>query len=263
MSAALFVVAMVGLARLAPVVLMPIFYRVRPLRPARADRAAAAAGGARRDAGDRRLRVGARRPHAQGQRGAGRHRPVAADPHLRHACSTPTPKTRSRSSSRTSCRITCTTTCGAAWRCRRRRSSPGFYVAAAVLDARGAVARAARYRRRRRGAGAAAGGRGLLVRDAAARQRDVAGPGASRRSLRAAAHRQSRRLRRRDAPAVAAEPRRGAAVAARPLDLLLPSADARTHRRGPGLGRRRRAVTRPWNPLRPRSDRGACASGSS
>ena len=30
-SAALFVVAMVGLARLAPVVLMPIFYRVRPL----------------------------------------------------------------------------------------------------------------------------------------------------------------------------------------------------------------------------------------
>ncbi len=38
-SAALFVVAMVGLARLAPVVLLPIFYRVRPLdRPELSDR---------------------------------------------------------------------------------------------------------------------------------------------------------------------------------------------------------------------------------
>jgi STE24 endopeptidase len=39
LAAALFVVAMIGLARLAPVVLLPIFYRVRPLsRPALSDR---------------------------------------------------------------------------------------------------------------------------------------------------------------------------------------------------------------------------------
>jgi STE24 endopeptidase len=64
-SAALFVVAMVGLARLAPVVLMPIFYRVRPLdRPELTERLLRLAGRA--------------------ERRAGRHRALAPDPRLRH-----------------------------------------------------------------------------------------------------------------------------------------------------------------------------------
>ena len=153
----------------------------------RAVRAPAAAGRAGRRAGDRRLRVGARaatpaRPTRRWPASAGRG--ASSSP---TRCSTPTPRTRSRSSSRTSCRTTCTTTCGAAWRCRRRPSSPVSTSPPAVLDPRGALARAARDRRRRRGAGAAAGRRRLLVRDAAARQRHVAGPGAARRPLRAAA----------------------------------------------------------------------------
>ena len=79
-----FTLAMVVLARLAPVLLLPIFYRVRPLR--------------RVSLSERLLRLAERagapvigvyewaieRPHPQGQRRAGRHRAGPPHPALGH-----------------------------------------------------------------------------------------------------------------------------------------------------------------------------------
>ena len=84
-SALVFAVAMVGLARLAPVVLLPIFYKFKPLdRPALVDRLMIARD-PRAHRHRRRVRMGAERPHAEGQRGAGRPGQDAAHPAVRYA----------------------------------------------------------------------------------------------------------------------------------------------------------------------------------
>ena len=121
-AALVFAVLMIGLAQLAPVLLMPLFYRFKPLdRPSLVNRLMALANRAR-DAGRRRLRVGVERAYEEGQRGARRAWAARGGFFSPTRCSRITPRTRSRSCSRTSCRITCTTISGAAWRCRLRCS---------------------------------------------------------------------------------------------------------------------------------------------
>ena len=84
-SAALLVLAMIGIVQLAPVLLLPLFYRFKPLdRPALVERLLALAARAQTRMRGR-LRVGAERAHQESQRGAGRHGPHAADSALRHA----------------------------------------------------------------------------------------------------------------------------------------------------------------------------------
>ena len=254
-SAALFMVAMVGLARLAPVVLLPIFYRVRPLdRPELSDRLlrlAARAGAPVIGAYEWALSGHTRKANAA-LAGIGRSRRILISDTMLDAYSEDEIEVvlAHELSHHVHHDL---------WRGMAMQAATivvGFYVAAGVLTRavpwlglRGTVGC-------RRRAAAAAGRRDLLVRDAADRQCHVAGAGTPRRPLRAAPDPQPVGLRHRDAAAGAAEPGRGAAVAAGPLAVLLAPADARADRSGPGLDRRRQPVTGACDPARQEVRRG-------
>ena len=111
----------------------------------------------------------------------------------------------------------------------------GFFLAARLLDASIGRARAGGRRRSRRAAAAAARGRRGVGRDAARGVRLVPGLRAQRRSVRARAHPESRRVRVGDAPAGGAEPRRGASLAPDPVAVLQPSSGRGADRRRAGV----------------------------
>ena len=228
---------MIGLVQLAPVLLLPLFYRFKPLdRPALVERLLTLAARAQtRIRGV--LRVGAERAHQEGQRGAGRHGAHAPHPARRTRCWPTIRTTRSRWCWRTSCRITCITICGAAWRCRRCCCSSGFFAAHLALGALGRSARAARRRRSGRAAAAAAGRR-RCARSSFMPLANAVSRAHERRADRYALDmtRPARRVHLGDEAAVAAEPGRRASVAARAVAVLLASADSRAHR-GAALAR--------------------------
>ena len=84
-AAALFAALLVAMVWAAPVWLFPIFYDFAPARPAGADGPPRRAGTRGRRVGERRVRVAARRPDAQGQRGARRDWAHPPHPALGHA----------------------------------------------------------------------------------------------------------------------------------------------------------------------------------
>ena len=205
--------AMVGLARLAPVLLLPLFYRFRPLdRPAARRRLLALAPRARTDV------VGvfewvAQRSHAQGQRGAGRPRPDAAHPAVRHVAGR---LHRGRDRGRAGARAgtpRAPRSVARDRRCRSWSSLGGFFLADVVLRAAGGWLG---YRGLPRSRGAfpllmLTGGTWsflmLPIANALSRAQERA---ADRYALETT--RQPRRLRVGDEAAVAAEPGRGPAV---------------------------------------------------
>ena len=200
----------------------PLFFTFTPLDAA-GFATSRAPGRAGRRARDGRVPSGRWVEDAEGECGAGGLRADAAHPHLRHACSTNIPTTRSRWCSRTSSPITCITTSGPAIAYETALTLAGFFAAHACW--RGSV-RALGLTALSDPAGLpllllAAGGVSLLLMPAAlALSRATSGAP----TLRARSHEQSAGVHLRDAAPGRAEPGRGAAVAPRAVALLQPSA---------------------------------------
>ena len=114
-SGVIFAGLIVGLARLAPVVLLPLFFSFSPLGrdDLRARLEALARAG--RHTGCRRVRVGARCEDRQGERRAGRPGPDAADHCLGHDARAVFRRRNRRGAGAPNSVITCTTTSGGRW----------------------------------------------------------------------------------------------------------------------------------------------------
>ena len=180
-SAVVFALAMVGLAQLAPVLLLPIFYA----SSRSIGRRWSAPDGAGRPRPHRVVGVFewvlSATPRKPTRRSPGWGGPAASCSPTR--CWRTILKTRSRWSSRTSSRITCTAISGAASPCKRWCWSAGFFVASVMLTAL-ADPLGLRGLGSRRPAAADADRRRVVVPAAAGRERAVAmqerGPTATR-----------------------------------------------------------------------------------